>query len=112
MVKFTFQEVLSGDEAFVVFAEARRSVQQEVGAFVLVDAEQDLCVFEVARVEHGLGSVGHNLAVHNGHERKPEEGGPWQDLIRTGVLAASLLMTKETHIYAPAAITHTSLDKV
>jgi len=47
-VSFTFQEVLSGDQALVVLAEARGAVQQEVGALVLVDPEQDLSVFEVA----------------------------------------------------------------
>lgn len=81
-MSFTFQEVLSGDEALIVLAEARCSVQQEVGALILVDPEEDLSVFKVAWVKHGLRSVGQNLAIHNGDKWKPEEGWPWQDLLR------------------------------
>lgn len=45
---FTFQEVLSGDEALIVLAEAWCPIQQEVGALILVDPEQNLSVFKVA----------------------------------------------------------------
>ncbi len=45
---FTFQEVLSGDEALVVLAKARCSIQQKVGPLILVDPKQNLSVFKVA----------------------------------------------------------------
>lgn len=79
---FTFQEVLPGNEALVVFAKAWCSVRQKIRAFVLVYAKQDLSVFKVAWAEHGLWSVRQNLTIHNGDKRKPEEGWPWQDLVR------------------------------
>lgn len=83
-VNFTFQEVVPGDETLVVLAEAWRSIEQEVGALVLVDPKEDLSVFKVARVEHGLGCVRQNVTIHNRHEGKPEEGRPWKNLLGTG----------------------------
>lgn len=45
--ELTFQEVLSGDQTVVVLAEAWCSIQQEVGAFILINAEENLRVFKV-----------------------------------------------------------------
>lgn len=78
--ELTFQEVLSGDQTVVVLAEAWCSIQQEVGAFILINAEENLRVFKVPWVEHGLRSVGQKLAIHNRHKWKSEQSGPWQNL--------------------------------
>lgn len=67
-VKLTFEEVLFGNEALVVLAESRRSVQQEVGALVLIDTQQNLGVFKIAGVQHGFRSVGQNFPVHHWYE--------------------------------------------
>lgn len=64
----TFQEVFSRNETLVFLAKAWSSIQQEVGALILIEAKHDLSIFKATRANHSLGTIWQDVSIHNGDE--------------------------------------------